>query len=385
MLAAPHLVLDGAAVVAAPWADGRSTSSSAGRPARWPPAYAVPWTSATGPSRTAPAALADPGHRRVLRRRPVLGRPRAAGRPPEPTHHLLAAGGGVRPPGPAHPAVQRRDLRPCRPGRRTAPSPALAGTDEEPGTTLLTLDGDARAPAVVEVAHGTPWREVLHDRAHCPCCSAATTGRGHGRVHCSTDGLPARPRPRGLTLGAGVVLPLEGAARSHAPPRSPPTSPASPRAGVVRAATGFRHSPVSSRAAQRGLDTPGRGQARSRTWWTDAGPVPIPTARQAGPVAARVVPRGDGPPRAAGTAAHSPSEPAGRRMTLRRGPPLVVDWPRCRGGACASSSCPRRSTLDDWGYPIVAPQIDDEPAPRPRGKRCAAARRSPSACSSLAG
>lgn len=84
------------------------------------------------------------------------------------------------------------------------------GTRIEPGTTLLTLDGDGHAPSVVEVAHGTPWREVLHDRTRVPVLLGGYHGTwaGQGAL---LDATVSRSdlRARGLSLGAGVVLPLE--------------------------------------------------------------------------------------------------------------------------------------------------------------------------------
>ena len=86
------------------------------------------------------------------------------------------------------------------------------GTAEEPGTTLLTLDGDGAAPMVVEVPYGVPWTSVLpNHRLGAP----VLLGGYHGSW--------ARPRQlldltvsasdlsgAGLGLGAGVVLPLDG-------------------------------------------------------------------------------------------------------------------------------------------------------------------------------
>ena len=85
------------------------------------------------------------------------------------------------------------------------------GTPAEPGTTLLTVDGDSPAPSVVEVEHGTPWREVLRDRVECPVLVGGYHGTwaAAGALH---DATVSRHdlRSRGLSLGAGVVLPLTG-------------------------------------------------------------------------------------------------------------------------------------------------------------------------------
>jgi NADH:ubiquinone oxidoreductase subunit F (NADH-binding) len=83
------------------------------------------------------------------------------------------------------------------------------GDAQTPGTTLLTIAGDGPTPLVLEVAHGTPWAEVLGDDIAQP----VLLGGFHG--------VWARPRQlvgltvdrdemasRGLALGAGVVLPL---------------------------------------------------------------------------------------------------------------------------------------------------------------------------------
>lgn len=83
---------------------------------------------------------------------------------------------------------------------------AALGTPEEPGTTLLTLSGPT--PTVVEVAYGTPWRDVL---------PASWSGRPvlvggfHGtwtdwdhltRGTVSVDAMKASGTP----LGAGVLI-----------------------------------------------------------------------------------------------------------------------------------------------------------------------------------
>jgi len=86
----------------------------------------------------------------------------------------------------------------------------LSATSEEAGTTLLTLDGDARNSRVLEVPLGTPWVRVLSpDELTSPVLLGgyhgtwASAGALLDRLVCRTD-LSAH----GLTLGAGVVLPL---------------------------------------------------------------------------------------------------------------------------------------------------------------------------------
>ncbi|NUR09113.1 MAG: hypothetical protein HOQ45_19155 [Nocardioidaceae bacterium] len=85
------------------------------------------------------------------------------------------------------------------------------GTADEPGTALLTVDGDAARPQVLEVAHGTPWGEVLADHV---LDRPVLVGGYHGtwaapsalrRLTVSRPGMTEA----GLALGAGVVLPLE--------------------------------------------------------------------------------------------------------------------------------------------------------------------------------
>ncbi len=89
---------------------------------------------------------------------------------------------------------------------------ATAGTEEEPGTLLLTVGGAALKPAVVEVGAGTPLGAVL-DLCRVRPGGGVLVGGYHGtwlpsetadRVPVSRAGLAAA----GGVLGAGVVLPL---------------------------------------------------------------------------------------------------------------------------------------------------------------------------------
>ncbi len=101
--------------------------------------------------------------------------------------------------------------------RRGPQAYAAHGTDEEPGTTLLTVSTvlpggviGGKAPHVLEVEHGVPFAAVLTSHE---LDAPALLGGYHGTwvapgdlraltvSHCAL-------RERGLTIGAGVVLPL---------------------------------------------------------------------------------------------------------------------------------------------------------------------------------
>ncbi len=85
-----------------------------------------------------------------------------------------------------------------------------AGTTDEPGTRLLTVGGESHRPVVLEAAHGTRWRDLLADET---VARPVLVGGYHGtwappgalrEATLSRTGMS----DLGLTLGAGVVLPL---------------------------------------------------------------------------------------------------------------------------------------------------------------------------------
>ncbi|GGK02396.1 oxidoreductase [Pilimelia anulata] len=89
---------------------------------------------------------------------------------------------------------------------------ASVGTRAEPGTVLLTVSGSAERPAVVECAAGTPLREVLR-LCGAEVGSGLLTGGFHGkwitaeaaeRAEVSRSGMSAV----GGSLGAGILIPL---------------------------------------------------------------------------------------------------------------------------------------------------------------------------------
>ena len=87
---------------------------------------------------------------------------------------------------------------------------AELGTGEEPGTTLLTFNGDSGRPIVREVALGTPWGRVVNDEA---LAAPVLVGGYHG-AWLAAGALRGAVISRadvqrvGASLGAGVVLPL---------------------------------------------------------------------------------------------------------------------------------------------------------------------------------
>jgi NADH:ubiquinone oxidoreductase subunit F (NADH-binding)/ferredoxin len=89
---------------------------------------------------------------------------------------------------------------------------ATAGTPDEPGTTLLSVGGSARHPAVVEVPLGAPLGHVL-GICDAQAAEGVLVGGYHGMwltaeaaatVPVSRAGMAAA----GGSLGAGIVLPL---------------------------------------------------------------------------------------------------------------------------------------------------------------------------------
>ncbi|MBZ5737890.1 NADH-ubiquinone oxidoreductase-F iron-sulfur binding region domain-containing protein [Nocardioides mangrovi] len=82
---------------------------------------------------------------------------------------------------------------------------AEVGDPHEPGTTLLTLLGDVPTPGVVEVPSGLPLRALLPDAAR-----PVLVGGYHGRWTSRTDLTLSRPalRAAGLPLNAAVVARL---------------------------------------------------------------------------------------------------------------------------------------------------------------------------------
>jgi NADH:ubiquinone oxidoreductase subunit F (NADH-binding) len=88
--------------------------------------------------------------------------------------------------------------------------PRRLGTDDEPGTTLLTVRLPGEPVAVREVEYGTPVSTLLPDDRECAVLLGGfhgtwTTAQSAGRLRVSVTGL----REAGLSLGAGLVLAVD--------------------------------------------------------------------------------------------------------------------------------------------------------------------------------
>jgi NADH:ubiquinone oxidoreductase subunit F (NADH-binding) len=81
---------------------------------------------------------------------------------------------------------------------------ARTGSPVEPGTSLVTLLGDVARPGVIEVPNGTPLEMLLPGQADAP----VLIGGYHGTWTRTAHGLPltrATLRAAGTPLGAGVI------------------------------------------------------------------------------------------------------------------------------------------------------------------------------------
>ncbi|GAA3452435.1 NADH-quinone oxidoreductase subunit NuoF family protein [Dactylosporangium matsuzakiense] len=86
------------------------------------------------------------------------------------------------------------------------------GTEDEPGTVLLTVTGAARRPGVIETPTGTPLKEILRV-CGAPTGQGVLTGGYHGTWITPEAAGQAEISRRGFedvggSLGAGIIVPL---------------------------------------------------------------------------------------------------------------------------------------------------------------------------------
>ncbi|MEW2442712.1 NADH-ubiquinone oxidoreductase-F iron-sulfur binding region domain-containing protein [Micromonospora marina] len=238
---------------------------------------------------------------------------------------------------------------------------AALGTDDEPGTVLLTVTGSARRPAVVECAAGTPLREIL-DLCEVPPGPGILTGGYHGKWITAAAAERAEVSRKGLTavggtLGAGIVVPL-GA----------DTCPLGEAAQVVRYLAG-------ESAGQCGPCKMGLPDLARSVDLAVSGSAPVELVRAA---AGDVKGRGacshpDGTARFALSAMevfaddlrlHATGEGCGKRVKGTMGLPgapdanpqkLTLDWSRCDGHGLCAHVVPDFIRLDGNGYPAFPP------------------------------
>ncbi|UNO42038.1 NADH-quinone oxidoreductase subunit NuoF family protein [Streptomyces sp. MST-110588] len=273
------------------------------------------------------------------------------------------------------------------------------GTAEEPGTLLLTVSGAVPSPTVVEAPSGVPLSYVLQMCGAQPSLGGVLVGGYHGawldapaayEATVSREALAAR----GGALGAGAVLPVPDStcplgetlriaywlAAESAGQCGPCRLGLPALAGILAdtLAGGGREALESLRAAARGVRGRGAckhpdGAARfvlsALTAFTDdlaahvlgdgcgrdtVGMLPLP-----GPSGAM--------PSAGGTAGEVTGGPAGRER-------LAVDWTLCEGHGLCAGLLPEAVRLDADGYPVIA---DGALADRLRGRAQRAVRRCP--------
>ncbi len=86
------------------------------------------------------------------------------------------------------------------------------GTDEAPGSTLVTVSGAVRSPGVVEVELGTPVDElVARVGSTGPVAGILLGGYGGAWLHPDRSSVPLAPGPlaeAGATLGVGIAVVL---------------------------------------------------------------------------------------------------------------------------------------------------------------------------------
>ncbi|MEU1838553.1 NADH-ubiquinone oxidoreductase-F iron-sulfur binding region domain-containing protein [Micromonospora chersina] len=234
---------------------------------------------------------------------------------------------------------------------------AALGTDDEPGTVLLTVTGAAERPAVVECAAGTPLREIL-ELCEVPDGPGILMGGYHGKWITPEAAARAEVSRRGLaavggTLGAGIIVPL-----------SPDTCPLGEAAQVVRYLAG-------ESAGQCGPCKMGLPDLARAVDLAVSGSAPVEVVRAA---AGDVKGRGacshpDGTARFALSAMevfaedlrlHATGEGCGKRVKGLMGLPgapdgnpqkLTLDWSRCDGHGLCAHVVPDFIRLDGNGYP----------------------------------
>ncbi|RKR87529.1 NADH:ubiquinone oxidoreductase subunit F (NADH-binding) [Micromonospora pisi] len=238
---------------------------------------------------------------------------------------------------------------------------AAVGTEDEPGTVMLTVTGAAKRPAVVECPAGTPLADILR-LCEVPDGPGVLTGGYHGRWISAESAAKVLISRKGFaavngTLGAGIMIPL-----------GEDTCPLGEVAQVVQYLAG-------ESAGQCGPCRLGLPDLARSVDLIVAGTTAADTVRAA---AGEVRGRGacshpDGTARFATSAlevfaedlaAHATRDGCGRRVKGVLGLPtspetvssrLSVDWSRCDGHGLCAHVVPEFIRLDGNGFPAFPP------------------------------
>ena len=230
------------------------------------------------------------------------------------------------------------------------------GTEDEPGTALVTLSGRVARPGVYEIELGTPLSHVLEQAGGPAEPAGAFLVGGYFGGWTADQHLPLT-RANGLGAGVIAVLPA-GACGVHESARVARYLAGESAGQCGPCVQAWTRSPPAWSVSR-----PGRRDERKRLErWASRSPDAARAVTPTGPLASsparsRSSGRGRPAPAARPVQRHRPPHPRDRGACMSR--VLRIDPIACEGHGLCAELFPERVTLDDWGFPI----IDDSPVP----------------------
>ena len=243
------------------------------------------------------------------------------------------------------------------------------GTDEGPGSTLVTLSGAVARPGVYEIPVGLPIATLLAAAGSAVEETSALLIGGYFGTWVPADvahGLtldPSSLRTEGASLGCGVLVALPhdtcGLGESAAVTAWLATQNAGQCGPCVNGL------PTIARGMQMLVagDPDGAVEAQIQRWIEMVhGQRRLQASGRRGALRGldprRICRRDRGPPAARRVRRNASCtrvlDPYSRRMAMRTR--LVVNWTMCVGHGMCAELLPELIRLDDWGYPIVDPR-----------------------------